>query len=217
MDIILNVLKSSTFIESAGLLIFGAIISGIAIPIIKNSWESIKYKNKILHDFIKKFSDLVWKYQYEVLKVSYNRLFASNEQFQAAYQEYDKMSWEILKEIRSLIGSSVWFLPERTYAALIKYYENWIISIDDELFGNIKKDNPLDWKEFHNKIYTKSKEETDQIINVIMNKSYFNKKKSDRPVQEHINHLKYLEENKNDRMIEGEKIIEKGVGVTQSR
>src|SRR5688572_27612964 len=112
MDTALAVLASASFLEKMLLLVVGAALTGLIVPVVKfrmdrtnfeqqkkfeaglaRQSEIVKARAQLLRDFV----DPVWQFQLLALQVSYDS--HSPERFRAALEQYDEQSWQHLKRI----------------------------------------------------------------------------------------------------------------------
>lgn len=183
MDTALGVLASASFLEKAFLLVVGAALTGIIVPVIKyrmdRSWfkqqkkfeaelarqaEIVKARAQFLRDFV----DPVWQFQLLALQVSYDA--HSEERFQAALTSYDNDSWQHLKRIRALVGGARWFTSELAYRALTEFVDGWLLTeLDMKLMTRRHGREMADWMEFNQWIDSESRKRTDALLVLLAN------------------------------------------------
>lgn len=178
MDTALGVLASASFLEKVFLLVVGAALTGIIVPVIKfrmdRSWfkqqkkfeaelarqaEIVKARAQFLRDLV----DPVWQFQLLALQVSYD--VHSEEKFQAAVANYDDQSWQHLKRIRALVGGARWFTSELAYQALTEFVDGWLLhELDMTLMTRRHVREMADWTEFNLWIDSESRKRTDALL-----------------------------------------------------
>ncbi len=178
MDTALGVLASASFLEKVFLLVVGAALTGIIVPVIKfrmdRSWfkqqkkfeaelarqaEIVKARAQFLRDLV----DPVWQFQLLALQVTYDS--HSEERFQAALTSYDDESWQHLKRIRALVGGARWFTSELAYQALTEFVDGWLLNeLDHGLMNRRRGREMADWTEFNQWLYSESRKKTDALL-----------------------------------------------------
>lgn len=181
MDTALGVLASASFLEKVFLLVVGAGLTGIIVPVIKfrmdRSWfeqqkkfeaelarqaEIVKARAQFLRDLV----DPVWQFQLLALQVSYDS--HSEERFQAALASYDDESWQHLKRIRALVGGARWFTSELAYQALTEFVDGWLLhELDMKLMDRRQGKEIEDWMAFNQWLDSESRKRTDALLVVL--------------------------------------------------
>ena len=180
MELLLSVFGSEDFAEKLLLLLIGAIVTGVMVPLIKSRMDHAKFKNQKKFEaemsrqatvinaqkkFLEELSDLAWDFQLRVMEVTYTRSFGTEETFTAVFEKYDIDSWGLLREIRSTIGTARWFVDDATYQLLSEYYHEWIVAIDSSMMGLVRSDASLqDWEEYHQFLYRETSVKTDELF-----------------------------------------------------
>jgi ABC-type Fe3+ transport system substrate-binding protein len=126
METFVGVLTSAGFLEKVFLLLVGAMLTGIVVPIVKFYMNKNRFKQEKLFEadlsrqeeivkarskFLQDLADPLWQFQLLALQVSYYH-DSSDTKFQTAWEEYDRQSWQYLTKIRALVGGSRWFTSE---------------------------------------------------------------------------------------------------------
>ena len=183
MDTVLEVLASTSFLEKVLLLLVGAALTGIIVPVVKFRMDQSRFEQQ------KKFEaelarqaeigsaraqcdlvDPVWQFQLLALQVSYDS--HSAERFQAALAAYDEQSWHHLKRIRAIVGGARWFTSESAYRALTDFVDGWLIhEVDMELMKRRRGGGKANWSEFNQWLYAESRRRTDALL-VILAKDF---------------------------------------------
>ena len=106
-------------------------------------------------DFLEKFSKAVWKLVLEILKVAYDRANGDQEKYKSSFAKYDFHSWDLLAEVKGLIGSAVWYTDAETQEKLNRFY-SWLLKLDVKLSGmvNSNKDLTAQYQQIFNEAYT---------------------------------------------------------------
>jgi hypothetical protein len=178
MDAIFNVLISVSFLEKAFLLILGAILTGIIVPIIKSRMDQNRFRQQKVFEaeisrqaeivksraqFLKELAEPVWQFQLLALQVSYDTL--DKQDSTQASQVYDEMSWQHLKKIRTIIGGARWFTSQATYNLLTDFVDGFLLrDVDLQLMSLRKRGKESDWRAFHEWLYAESRTQTDALL-----------------------------------------------------
>ncbi len=106
-------------------------------------------------DFLKEFSKAVWKLVLEILKVAYDRTNGKEDKYLASFEKYDYHSWDLLSEVKGLIGGAVWFTNAETQEKLNRFY-SWLLKLDVKLstMVNSKQDLSTQYQQIFNEAYT---------------------------------------------------------------
>src|SRR5687768_3659055 len=138
METIADNLATIGFIEKALLLILGALLTGILVPVVKAKMDKAAFESqktfeahvarqsdviKAQIQFLNDFSDYIWEYHKISQRVSYTRLSGDKEAYQKALQEYKSNVWESLQKTRTAIGKARWFCSDAAHKALTDWYE----------------------------------------------------------------------------------------------
>lgn len=174
----LEALTGSSFIEKAFLLILGALLTGILVPLIKllidRNWfrQQKRFEADIAREaeivraraqFLKDIVDPVWQFQLLALQVSYDVL--TKKENTKAFQTYDEQSWQHLARIRTIIGGARWFTSPHAYKLLTNFVDGWLLrDVDMQLTNLTKKAEKGDWDLFHAMLYADSRTQTDDLL-----------------------------------------------------
>lgn len=185
MDTVLEVLASTSFLEKVLLLLVGAALTGIIVPVVKFRMDQSRFEQQKKFEaelarqaeigsaraqFLRDLVDPVWQFQLLALQVSYDS--HSAERFQAALAAYDEQSWHHLKRIRAIVGGARWFTSESAYQALTDFVDGWLIhEVDMELMKRRRGDGKANWSEFNQWLYAESRRRTDALL-VILAKDF---------------------------------------------
>ena len=185
MDTVLEVLASTSFLEKVFLLVMGAALTGIIVPVVKFRMDQSRFEQqkkfeaelamqaeigKSRAQFLRDLVDPVWQFQLLALQVSYDS--QSAERFQAALATYDEQSWHHLKRIRAIVGGARWFTSESAYQALTDFVDGWLIhEVDMELMKRRRGGGEASWTEFNQWLYAESRRRTDALL-VILAKDF---------------------------------------------
>ena len=185
MDTVLEVLASTSFLEKVLLLLVGAALTGIIVPVVKFRMDQSRFEQQKKFEaelarqaeigsaraqFLRDLVDPVWQFQLLALQVSYDS--HSAERFQAALAAYDEQSWHHLKRIRAIVGGARWFTSEYAYQALTDFVDGWLIhEVDMELMKRRRGDGKANWSEFNQWLYAESRRRTDALL-VILAKDF---------------------------------------------
>jgi len=185
MDTVLEVLASTSFLEKVLLLLVGAALTGIIVPVVKFRMDQSRFEQQKKFEaelarqaeigsaraqFLRDLVDPVWQFQLLALQVSYDS--HSAERFQAALAAYDEQSWHHLKRIRAIVGGARWFTSESAYQALTDFVDGWLIhEVDMELMKRRRGGGKANWSEFNQWLYAESRRRTDALL-VILAKDF---------------------------------------------
>ena len=185
MDTVLEVLASTSFLEKVLLLLVGAALTGIIVPVVKFRMDQSRFEQQKKFEaelarqaeigsaraqFLRDLVDPVWQFQLLALQVSYDS--HSAERFQAALAAYEEQSWHHLKRIRAIVGGARWFTSESAYQALTDFVDGWLIhEVDMELMKRRRGGGKANWSEFNQWLYAESRRRTDALL-VILAKDF---------------------------------------------
>jgi hypothetical protein len=185
MDTVLDVLASASFLEKVLLLVVGAALTGIIVPVVKFRMDQSRFEQqktfeaelarqaeigKARAQFLRDLVDPVWQFQLLALQVSYDN--QSGERFEAALAGYDEQSWQHLKRIRAIVGGARWFTSESAYQALTEFVDGWLIhEVDMELMKRRRAGGKAGWTQFNQWLYAESRRRTDALL-VILAKDF---------------------------------------------
>jgi len=181
MDTVLEVLASTSFLEKVLLLLVGAALTGIIVPVVKFRMDQSRFEQQKKFEaelarqaeigsaraqFLRDLVDPVWQFQLLALQVSYDS--HSAERFQAALAAYEEQSWHHLKRIRAIVGGARWFTSESAYQALTDFVDGWLIhEVDMELMKRRRGGGKANWSEFNQWLYAESRRRTDALLVIL--------------------------------------------------
>ena len=95
----------------------------------------------------------------------------NDEKYRRDLEQYEDVSWDLLKEIRSLIASSRWFTKDSTYARLDSFYKAWILAVDTRLMTLVKDQRAADreWNDFHKELIVETIEQSNSLLKSLSN------------------------------------------------
>lgn len=165
MDQIVGFLQAGNFLQNAILLIFGAILTGIMVPLIKARLNHASFKRREIFEaqlarqadvikaqteFLKEFSRYIWEFHRLCQQVSFSRLHREKEDFDKVVNKYHEEIWDLLHCIRSVIGAARWFTSDAAHSALCTWYEEWFIGISGKIELLMTNDSSIDeWSAHH--------------------------------------------------------------------
>lgn len=174
METILSALVNENFMENALLLILGALLTGILVPLVKArmDWGTFQRRKtfeahlarqsdviKAQTQFLTEFSNHIWEYHMISQRVSYARLSGDKQAYQSALQEYQQSVWESLQKIRSAIGAARWFCSDAAHQALSSWYEEWFVTLEAHLRQLIAGDaDQGEWSKHHTRVHYEASE-----------------------------------------------------------
>ncbi|MGH7769325.1 MAG: hypothetical protein ACREQP_17915 [Candidatus Binatia bacterium] len=181
MDTVFEVLASAGFLEKALLLIVGAALTGIIVPVVKSRMDKRRFEQQKIFEadlarqaeivkaraqFLRDLVDPIWQFQLLALQISYDSY--SEEKFQGALAKYDEHSWQHLMRIRAIVGGARWFTSEPAYHALTEFVDGWLIhEIDMELMKRRRSGKAADWTDFNQWLYSESRNRTDALLVIL--------------------------------------------------
>ena len=134
---IIQALKSQTFIEAVLVLLVTALLTGLLVPILKAKMDEMKGRQtKILESQAKLLDDLtdvLWEFRKLAAEVAYYRKEGRQDGYQKALASYDQMGWGVLARYLSLVSKSRRIAPA-IHPELLDLYEE-LTSIDGKLEG----------------------------------------------------------------------------------
>lgn len=193
MEILLGVLASASFLEKVSLLVVGAALTGIIVPVVKFRMDQTRFEQQKIFEaglareaelvkaraqFLRDLVDPVWQFQLLALQISYDS--PSEEKYQAALASYDEQSWQHLKKIRALVGGARWFTSDSAYEALTEFVDGWLIHELDMTIQKRRRVHELDmtiqkprrgdsanWSQFNRWLYAESRIRTDTLLVIL--------------------------------------------------
>ena len=176
-------LASASFLEKVSLLIVGAALTGIIVPVVKYRMDRShfeqqkKFESELARQaelvraraqFLRDLADPVWQFQLLALQVSYDS--RSKEKYKAALENYDEQSWQHLKKIRGIVGGARWFTSEPTYQLLTEFVDGWLIhDVDMALMDRRAANDRTSWLQFNQWLYAESRNRTDSLLIALAN------------------------------------------------
>jgi hypothetical protein len=181
MSPLLEAWSDPRFWQKALLLIMGAVLTGILIPMIKWVLDDSSFRRqkkfeaalarqreaiKAQTDLLTTLADLLWAYNLLALEVSYYHILGTKKQADHVGDKFDRDSWILIKKIRSAIGAARWFTPDQTYAILTGFYEGWIMELDKRVTAmlNSQQLSKDEWLAHHNVTYNDAARRTDELL-----------------------------------------------------
>jgi hypothetical protein len=165
MDALLRTLASEGFWEKALLLIVGAALTGLLVPIVKAWIDRGTFERQKIFEaalarqsdvikaqtqFLNEFSHLIWEFHKIAQRVSFTRLEGDRKAYQIAVKEYEAAIWDSLSKIRSAIGAARWFCSDAAHKALVEWYDEWFLKVGQSLTGLIQSDpDDKSWSQHH--------------------------------------------------------------------
>jgi len=162
--VIIQALKSQTFIEAVLVLLVTALLTGLLVPIMKAKMDDKKGRQtKILESQAKLLDDLtdvLWEFRKLAAEVAYYRKEGRQDGYQKAFVTYDQEGWGVLAQYLSLVSKSRRIAPASIHGELLDLYEE-LTSIDGKLEGLAQSeqagslDSSLDerWRELFGDLY----------------------------------------------------------------
>ncbi len=161
---VLALLVSQDFLEKALLLILGAVLTGILVPVVKARLDAGNAKRRKLLEaelarqreliesqikLLSEFSELAWKFLFAAFKVCQTHAVAATEAQKSAYEEYGPLSWELRMGIRALVSEATRLVSKDTHKLLWSAYDH-LTSMDEDISDKKTKGVPLeDWEEYY--------------------------------------------------------------------
>lgn len=184
MDGLFEALKSAEFWEKALLLILGALLTGVLVPLVKwvlddSTFRRQKKLEAVLTrqrevikgqtEFLTALADHLWAYNLVMLEVSFDRLVGTQDEFEEACDAFDRDSWSLLRKIRSAVGASRWFSSDETCERLTTFYEEWLIPLDGKVTAMLKtpEADAASWREHHTYVYKETSARTDALLDAL--------------------------------------------------
>jgi hypothetical protein len=165
-------LLSDQFLERALLLVLGAALTGILVPVVKASMDRTSFERqkrleaqlarqadiiRAQTQFLRDFSNLVWEFHKICQRVSYTRLSGEREAYDLAVADFRNSLWDVLQRARSEIGSARWFCSDTVHAALVHWYDEWFLTVERDLRRLIDTDPaPDEWLKHHNQVHARA-------------------------------------------------------------
>jgi hypothetical protein len=185
MKSVLHALSSESFLEKALLLIAGAILTGILVPVVKAWMDRAAFERqktfeahlarqsdiiKAQTQFLTEFSNYIWEYHKVSQRVSYARLSGDKKAYHSAVQAYQDSVWESLHKIRGSIGGARWFCSDTAHHALTSWYEEWFVELEQALRQLIEEDpNDAQWSEHHTRVHYEASERNYGLLQLLAN------------------------------------------------
>jgi len=174
VDTVLN----AYFIEKACLLILGALLTGIVVPIIKlrvdRNWfrEQKTFEAEVSRQaeivkaraaFLKDLSEPVWQFQLLALQIVHNAILKIDQD--KAFETYEQQAWPYITKIRTVIGGARWFTSPAAYGMLTEFVDvflfgevdGWVRSLWDGLGDSYPSS-------LYDRLFTESRTRTDALL-----------------------------------------------------
>lgn len=170
-----DVLGSRSFLETIAVLIIGAVITGLAVPLVKNPMDTRRFKKeRSMQEAISRKTKFIDS-QAELLEVLAKVLgglrmlhtkvaFYAKEgrvnDFRTAFKKYEERSWDLLASYRTELSKAGRLTPPPTHQALRDLYYDVLIPTDRRLYKLIKESPPRKhkntkvWAEFFDYMFT---------------------------------------------------------------
>ncbi len=179
-DSVLALLASQDFLEKALLLILGAILTGILVPVVKARLDAGNAKRRKLLEaelarqreliesqikLMREFSELAWKFLFAEFKVCQTHAEAATEAQEEAYDEYVPVSWELRTRIRALVSEATRLASKDTHDRLWSAYDYLHTQHNEVSEKKNKGASPEEWKTFYHRLLKEAGKVVDQAIN----------------------------------------------------
>jgi hypothetical protein len=155
----------------AALLIMGAILTGLLVPVLKLILDTMNFRKQKLFEnqlarqnsvvesqikFLDHISELLWEFHALIARVSYYRKMGikdkeNRKRYTEALADYENKLWDILiVQIKSEMSKSRRLISHTTSQKLLKLYNDTLVGLDKELVQLLKNDSSQeDWAKFH--------------------------------------------------------------------
>lgn len=176
---VLALLVSQDFLEKALLLILGAVLTGILVPVVKARLDAGNAKRRKLLEaelarqreliesqikLLSEFSELTWKCLFAAFKVCHTHAVAATEAQKKAYEEYAPLSWELRMRIRALVSEATRLVSKDTHDLLWRAYD-FLNSLDIQVS---EKENEgasaEEWETFYHELLGEAGKVVDEAI-----------------------------------------------------
>lgn len=180
MEIFLSTLASQGFLEKALLLVLGALLTGMLVPLVKARMDTSTFERQKVFEahvarqsdvikaqtqFLGEFSHHMWEYHMISQRVSYEHLSGDKASYERALEEYRDSVWECLRKIRSAIGAARWFCSDTAHQALTSWYEDWFVKLEGELRQLIAgRANRQKWTEHQWRVHYEASERNYELL-----------------------------------------------------
>jgi hypothetical protein len=175
---------SDTFIENILIIFITATLTGVLVPLIKARMDDRKFKEqkifeaelarqakiiesqeKLLNDVTQLFGTFI----YNMVEVSYCKLYVSEKRYDLAQKKYDDQSWIFFREISVEISKAIRLTSKETYDLLQELYREELIPLDERLVSLIKNSSASneEWVEFHEYIRVTVAPKRDVVIDAL--------------------------------------------------
>lgn len=175
---------SQTCIDSAVIVILTASVSGFLIPLIlkrvehrkaieqKRTEAELARQQKVIDAqslFLDTISDLLWRWRYLCIKVTYYGSETLTDKYPSSKDEYDRDIWSHFHAIRTQISKARRLVSDAAYDELLKFYKS-IVAIDNEmkeiaLLPEIER--PLQYTKLNQRLYEDISAQIDQRIDAL--------------------------------------------------
>jgi hypothetical protein len=171
------------FVQNLVLLGITALLTGLVVPYVlrvvdyrktiqqKQREAELARQAKLIDAQAKLLDDLtslLWRWRYISMKVTYYGSSGIEEQYEAAWREYDESIWEVLSAVRNEVSRSRHLVSEACYSALRSIYEDEMVRLDRELGGAREEMRPPRprgaFHELNQRIYHEVTDRIDEIL-----------------------------------------------------
>jgi hypothetical protein len=166
------ILLETTFGQQIMLLGITLTVGGLATPAILKYADTRKENKLRQNRYSEAIADILWEWRYMAKKVPYygSSLAQSENDFKKYREElveYDKKSWEIIKNLRVAVSKAKLYFPQSTYSFLDSIYQ-YVVDLDAKIIdASEKTDRQAQQRIFHevtNFFSNKVSEDIDDFI-----------------------------------------------------
>lgn len=174
-----RLITDPSFLSDVVLLLLGAALTGLLVPIVKSRLDSqgadrkqrldaeLARQGEFLRaqaDLLASFSDETWTFLFAAFKVSYANAWEDAETHEEVWDAYVPTSWTHLGRIRAIISKAKRLVGKDCYRVLIGSYD-WLIQYDEELTDYVEEGHTAEeWQAFHKSRFSEAATRTDQVI-----------------------------------------------------
>ena len=131
--------------------------------------QLVRQQKVIEAQFLDAISDLLWKWRYLSIKVTYYGSEEASERYTDAKTEYDKEIWTLFHAVRTQISKSRRLVSNSAYDDLLQFYE-LMVTLDKDLrrIGlNEPVERPLQYTKINARIYGEVSSQVDQQLDAL--------------------------------------------------
>jgi len=140
----------TSFAQNIVLLGLTALLTGLVVPYVLKEVDDRKAIRQTEREadlarqaklieaqakFLDDITGLLWRWRYLAIKVAYYGGLGIEDQYEAAWREYDESIWDVLNDVRSEVSVSRRLVSEPAYRALRHIYEEDMVRVDRQLSG----------------------------------------------------------------------------------